>query len=145
MDSTGVGSTPSTPNFNVNSNSSDHLSGSFFIFDDYHSEDEEASGEELLLFFYPSHVTLNKRLFLLGGCSALVAFAKNFTSAPVEVLKMEKVKFAIKEEGKMIMALTTDISDPDSAVVNHLELIYNAFKFFNGSFSSVKEVRMRLC
>jgi hypothetical protein len=66
-------------------------------------EDEFASQDELLLYFYPPgstklthqievyiEVELNKKLFLLGGCSAMISFAKSFSNQPVEVIKMEK-------------------------------------------------------
>jgi hypothetical protein len=51
----------------------------FFIYDNM-LEDEFAEQDELLLYFYPPEVDLMKQLFLLGGCSAMISFAKNFAS-----------------------------------------------------------------
>jgi hypothetical protein len=134
------GPPPSTNNPTINT-ASESIKGCFFIHDDFHNEnEEEATGDELLLFFYPTHVPPNSRLFIIGGCIALRAFAKGFTKSPVTMLTMERVKFAVKEEGNITMALSTDINDPDSAVLDHLDAIYRAFKFFNGSFSTVQEV-----
>jgi hypothetical protein len=98
------------------------LRNSFFIFDDY-SQDELADQKEVILYFYPKEVPLNKyvwllpidhylfsivcfsssssffffrrQLFLMGCSSAMVSFAKEFSKVPVQVVKMETYKFSV--------------------------------------------------
>jgi hypothetical protein len=50
------------------------------------------------------------------------------------------MKIAVKEEGNVVMALTSDISDSDSAVYSLLKNVYAALQFFNGSFAAIAEV-----
>jgi len=114
------------------------LAKCFFIYDNM-CEDEFAQQEELLLFFHPEEVEINKKLFLLGGCAAMLAFSKHFSPSTVKVMKMERIKLAIKEEGKVVLVLTSEITDSDDAVSNQLALLYDAFCFFCGSFEILLE------
>ena len=113
----------------------------FFVYDN-HNEDEFAKDEELMLYWYPPEVEMNKRLFLLGGCAAMLSFSKQFSRNQIGVLKMERMKLAIKEEGKVVMVLTSDASDTDEALKERLQIVYHAFQFYNGSFERLLQVNI---
>ena len=139
------------------------LGRAFFMFDDAW-QDEMAEQDDLLLFFFPMDVSIDKKLFLLGGCSAMVSFSKTFSqpsnstslassssanslgniadvNKPDElVIRMDKFKFAVKEECGAHMILSGESSDTDSTILEVLNLVWNAFRFFNGSFQELKEV-----
>jgi hypothetical protein len=130
------------PRSPAETNETEFYNRCFFIFDDLYG-DEMAKEDELVLYFYPPEVPLNKKLFILGGCHAMISFAKNFTKGPAEVVRGEHVKFAVKELGKVVMVLAGDVLDTDDAITQQLNSIYNAFMFFNGSFDRVLEVMMK--
>eukprot|EP01104_Vermistella_antarctica_P012866 TRINITY_DN3794_c0_g1_i2.p1 TRINITY_DN3794_c0_g1~~TRINITY_DN3794_c0_g1_i2.p1 ORF type:complete len:505 (+),score=68.76 TRINITY_DN3794_c0_g1_i2:190-1704(+) len=116
----------------------DDLSRCLLIFDDL-CEDESAASDQLVLYFYPPTVPLNSRLFLLGACSAMVAFVRNFTDEPAETMMLDRAKFAFRQIGKVTMVLTGRTTDDDSTIVEHLSSVYDAFRFYCGSFEAMYE------
>jgi hypothetical protein len=46
---------------------SQEIQPSFFIYDNYQAQNEVASEEELILYFYPSGVSIRKQLFTVTG------------------------------------------------------------------------------
>jgi len=57
----------------------------------------------------------------------------------VKVMKMEKIKFAVKEEGKVVLVLSSENTDTDDALSNQLALLYDAICFYSGSFELLIE------
>jgi len=112
----------------------------FFFYDDLH-EDEAAEPDEIILFFYPDEVPRDSKLFLQGGCSAMINFASKFTSNPVDVVTLKRTKIAFKQLGKITMVLTSsNIGEEDDTLCYQLEVLYRAFRFYNGSFPDVFEL-----
>jgi len=111
---------------------------SFFIYDRTAGQKEEDPPEEMIVYFYPPEVELQKQLLLIGSCSSMVNFAKNFTKSLPKILAMEKEKLALKEVGDLTLVLTGSLNQPDSALYLDLEKIYGAFKFLYGSFDIIK-------
>jgi len=139
--------------------------GCFFFYDAHH-EDETAEADDILLYFYPEEVPRDSKLFLQGACSAMIAFASKFTNKPVDVVTLKRTKIAFKSlPGKITLVLlfilllllhdgdaeaddgvsqvltSSAMGEEDATLAYQLEALYRAFRFYNGSFADVFEVR----
>lgn len=56
-----------------------YLGQTFFIYDDSNAKETDPP-EDLLVFFYPPVVPLERQLFLLGTVSAMLSFTSSFTN-----------------------------------------------------------------
>ncbi|KAL6045011.1 melanosome assembly [Balamuthia mandrillaris] len=118
----------------------------FFFYDSFHQE-ETADPEEIMLFFYPEEVPVQTKLFLLGGCSAMIAFAKNFTEQAVDVVSLKgSTKMAFKQlPGDVTLVLTSnDRKEEDATLCAQLDNLCRAFWFYNGPFEDVLELHREL-
>lgn len=78
---------------------------------------------------------------MMGGCSGMIFFARNFSGDDVTQLSCQKFKAAVKTlDHNVIMVLTAPANEADTVVKIQLEKIYEAFRFYNGSYSRIKEL-----
>lgn len=111
----------------------------FFIMDEETYQFDEGEEEFMILYFYPKKVELNMRIYLLGACQAMQRFVEIFTKDPVSVLALEKHRLAFQHIGKLIMVLSSPISESCTALQQRLARIANWFTFKYGTYDMVHE------
>jgi hypothetical protein len=115
------------------------LQNCFVIFDLSLCGEESGVEEDEILFFHPPGILYNSKLHFIGWCAAMMNFAKNFAEQPLEVASLDKFKVAFKQVDSIAMILTGTADQPESTLVNNLNLLYDAFRFYNRSFQSVAD------
>jgi len=123
------------------SNSSEErsvFSRAFFIFDEYHM-DESAPDDEIMLYFFPPETALEQQLDIMGAAKAMMAFTHhNFSQAQTKVYHFENTKMTEMRVGEYILVLTGRMTHSDDTLVSALELLWDAFQFYNGSLESIQ-------
>lgn len=114
---------------------SDVIEKCFFISDG--EGDESTPDDEVLLYFYPAHVPASKQALLSGAVVSLVHYLSEFTTEPIRTLSMSRVKFAVIQKGKYLLAASGPSSEADSVLVNHVETLYAAYSFYWGPIEQV--------
>eukprot|EP01103_Thecamoeba_quadrilineata_P007341 TRINITY_DN17230_c0_g1_i1.p1 TRINITY_DN17230_c0_g1~~TRINITY_DN17230_c0_g1_i1.p1 ORF type:complete len:562 (+),score=108.70 TRINITY_DN17230_c0_g1_i1:29-1687(+) len=112
------------------------LQNSFFIFDDV-CADEGADPDDIPIFFYPPDADKDLKLLIIGASFAMINFVKNFTNEEIQILSLERFKMAFKQVDAITLVLTGPLEDTDSALMDQLEAVYSAFRFYYGSFSDI--------
>lgn len=114
------------------------LSAAFLVYDAYY-EDESAQAELMVPFYHPPTLSLALRCALLSAAASIVNIARNY-AAPgdaLAVLSLESAaKLAFRSTGAWTMVLTAPAALPDAALSAALQMLHDAFAFYNGSFDA---------
>ena len=110
----------------------------FFIIDEETYQFDEGEEDLMILYFYPKTVDKAAQIYLLGACQAMQRFVEIFTKDPVSVLALEKHRLAFQHIGKLIMVLSSPISESCTALQQRLSRVANWFRFVYGTYDMVR-------
>eukprot|EP01124_Arcella_intermedia_P033639 TRINITY_DN8120_c0_g1_i1.p1 TRINITY_DN8120_c0_g1~~TRINITY_DN8120_c0_g1_i1.p1 ORF type:complete len:434 (-),score=64.90 TRINITY_DN8120_c0_g1_i1:294-1547(-) len=121
-----------------------YLSRCFIVMDN-EIHNEHASDDEIVLFFYPDTVSLGTKMNTISIATSMTAFSDNFSNEPVAVVELKNVKLAYRVVGDKdyILVLTGSVKDSNQALVHHIDLIWECFQFYCGSFNRLMEMALK--
>jgi hypothetical protein len=77
-------------------------------------------------------------VYLTGGLTGLVGFARGTTNGMARVVKTRQYKVAHRAVNEFNIFMTGGHDEPDAALTAQLEGMLAAFRFFHGSFDRVR-------
>eukprot|EP01127_Copromyxa_protea_P019904 TRINITY_DN6554_c0_g1_i1.p1 TRINITY_DN6554_c0_g1~~TRINITY_DN6554_c0_g1_i1.p1 ORF type:complete len:551 (-),score=108.35 TRINITY_DN6554_c0_g1_i1:40-1605(-) len=99
-----------------------------------------AEPEDLPLFFYPPGKDFNRQADAISVCLSMTSISLHFTHVPVSVVELKEVKIAYKKVGQYLLVLTGLVTDSNKALLHQVNLLWDCFQFYNGSFSRLEKL-----
>jgi len=103
-------------------------------------QDEMATPEEIPLFFYPPSKNLERQLNAMSVCMTMTSISFNFTHVPLSVVELKEVKIAYKKIDQYTIVLTGLVTDSNKALLHQINLLWDCFQFYNGSFARIEKL-----
>ncbi|XP_046680237.1 uncharacterized protein LOC124367457 isoform X2 [Homalodisca vitripennis] len=107
-----------------------------FVYDCERCQKEEDDPHDAVVYFYPSWVSEQQRLALVGQLMGVNQFLSTVFSSP-SILALQTGKFAMKPLGRFILCVGTDRNIPDVVLETRINTLYRLIRFYHLDFETM--------